>query len=187
MLPDDAPADWNRPFLNIVAECEAQGSPEELLDRLKQIELELGRGEHARWAPRTIDLDILLWGSERIATERLTVPHPGIIERAFVLTPLAALAPLATIPGRGTKTVLEWSREPGASHPALDGHLERDAGFVLRRRPLRDSGPRSMRTSMRSSRPARRSSTWARSRPGPERRRSTPSKSGSGSSACSSP
>ena len=123
MLPDDAPADWNRPFLNIVAECEAQGSPEELLDRLKQIELELGRGEHARWAPRTIDLDILLWGSERIATERLTVPHPGLIERAFVLTPLAALAPLATIPGRGTKTVLEWSREPGGHIPLWMGIL----------------------------------------------------------------
>jgi 2-amino-4-hydroxy-6-hydroxymethyldihydropteridine diphosphokinase/dihydropteroate synthase len=94
-----------------------------LLDRLKQIELELGRGEHARWAPRTIDLDILLWGSERIATERLTVPHPGLIERAFVLTPLAALAPLATIPGRGTKTVLEWSREPGGHIPLWMGIL----------------------------------------------------------------
>jgi 2-amino-4-hydroxy-6-hydroxymethyldihydropteridine diphosphokinase/dihydropteroate synthase len=121
MLPDDAPAEWNRPFLNTVAECEAQGSPEELLDRLKQIELELGRGEHARWAPRTIDLDILLWGNERIATERLTVPHPGITERAFVLTPLAALAPLATIPGRGTKTVLEWSRANGRHIPLWMG------------------------------------------------------------------
>src|SRR3954466_13112520 len=62
MLPDDAPADWNQPFLNVVAECVAHGSPEEWLERLKRIELELGRGEHARWAPRTIDLDILLWG-----------------------------------------------------------------------------------------------------------------------------
>ena len=121
MLPDDAPADWNRPYSNIVAECEAQGSPQELLNRLKRIELELGRGEHARWAPRTIDLDILLWGDERIVTERLTVPHPGITERAFVLTPLAALAPLATIPGRGTKTVLEWSRANGRHIPLWMG------------------------------------------------------------------
>ncbi len=121
MLPDDAPADWNRPFLNIVAEYEAQESPVELLDRLKQIENALGRGDHARWAPRTIDLDILLWGNERIATERLTVPHPGIIERAFVLTPLAALAPLATIPGRGAKTVLEWARAPGRHIPLWMG------------------------------------------------------------------
>jgi len=121
MLPDDAPADWNRPYLNVVAECEARGSPEELLERLKRIEVELGRAEHARWAPRSIDLDILLWGNERIATQRLTVPHPGITERAFVLTPLAALVPLATIPGRGTKTVLEWSREPGRHIPLWMG------------------------------------------------------------------
>jgi 2-amino-4-hydroxy-6-hydroxymethyldihydropteridine diphosphokinase/dihydropteroate synthase len=121
MLPDDASADWNRPFLNIVAECSTDETPEALLARLKAIERELGRGEHARWAPRTIDLDILLWGDERIATERLTVPHPGITERAFVLTPLAALAPLATIPGRGTKTVLEWSREGGRHIPLWMG------------------------------------------------------------------
>jgi 2-amino-4-hydroxy-6-hydroxymethyldihydropteridine diphosphokinase / dihydropteroate synthase len=123
MLPDDAPADWNRPFLNIVAECEARGTPEELLVRLKRIEQQLGRGEHDRWAPRTIDLDILLWGNERIASERLTVPHPGITERAFVLTPLAALAPLATIPGCGTKTVLEWARMPARHIPLWMGIL----------------------------------------------------------------
>jgi 2-amino-4-hydroxy-6-hydroxymethyldihydropteridine diphosphokinase/dihydropteroate synthase len=121
MLPDDAPADWNHPFLNVVAECDVRDMPAALLDRLKALEIELGRGEHARWAPRTIDLDILLWGAERIATERLTVPHPGITERAFVLTPLAALAPLATIPGRGTKTVLEWSRAPNRHIPLWMG------------------------------------------------------------------
>ena len=121
MLPDDASADWNRPFLNIVADCSTDETPEALLARLKAIEHALGRGEHARWAPRTIDLDILLWGDERIATERLTVPHPGITERAFVLTPLAALAPLATIPGRGTKTLLEWSREPERHIPLWMG------------------------------------------------------------------
>src|SRR5215831_13613924 len=121
MLPDDAPADWNRPFLNVVAECEANGTPDALLARLQAIELELGRGEHERWAPRSIDLDILLWGNERISTERLTVPHSGITERAFVLTPLVALAPLLAIPGRGTKTVLEWSRTPGRHIPLWMG------------------------------------------------------------------
>jgi 2-amino-4-hydroxy-6-hydroxymethyldihydropteridine diphosphokinase/dihydropteroate synthase len=121
MLPDDAPADWNRPFLNVVTECDAQDAPDALLDRLKAIEFELGRGAHERWAPRSIDLDILLWGNERISTERLTVPHPGIAERAFVLTPLVSLAPLLTIPGRGAKTVLEWSREPGRHIPLWMG------------------------------------------------------------------
>ncbi len=121
MLPDDAPPEWNVPFLNLVAECRTDDPPNALLDRLKAIERDLGRGEHARWAPREIDLDILLWGNEQIATERLRVPHPGITERAFVLTPLAALEPLLTIPGRGHKTVLEWSRAPGRHIPLWMG------------------------------------------------------------------
>jgi 2-amino-4-hydroxy-6-hydroxymethyldihydropteridine diphosphokinase/dihydropteroate synthase len=121
MLPEDAPPDWNRPFLNLVAECRTEDSPEALLDRLKGIERELGREVRGRWAPREIDLDILLWGREQIATERLRVPHVGLPERAFVLTPLAALDPLLTIPGRGAKTVLEWSRAPGNHIPVFMG------------------------------------------------------------------
>ena len=121
MLPDDAPPEWNAPFLNLVAECRTDDPPDALLDRLKAIERELGRGDRGRWAPREIDLDILLWGNEQIATERLRVPHPGITERAFVLTPLAALEPLLTIPGRGHKTVLEWSRLPGRHIPLWMG------------------------------------------------------------------
>jgi 2-amino-4-hydroxy-6-hydroxymethyldihydropteridine diphosphokinase/dihydropteroate synthase len=112
MLPADAPTDWNRPFLNVVAECRTDETPHALLDRLKSIERDLGREQGARWAPRPIDLDILLYGTEQVATDRLRVPHPGITERAFVLTPLAALEPGLTIPGRGSKTVLDWCREP---------------------------------------------------------------------------
>jgi 2-amino-4-hydroxy-6-hydroxymethyldihydropteridine diphosphokinase/dihydropteroate synthase len=111
MLPADAPADWNQPFLNLAAECATAASPHEVLDLLQAIENELGRGTHARWAPRTIDLDILLWGQELVATDRLRVPHLGITERAFVLSPLSALAPRLMVPGRGRKTLLEWSRE----------------------------------------------------------------------------
>ena len=121
MLPDDAPPEWNVPFLNLVAECRTDDPPNALLDRLKAIERELGREDRGRWAPREIDLDILLWGDEQIATERLRVPHPGITERAFVLTPLAALEPLLTIPGRGHKTMLEWSRLPGRHIPLWMG------------------------------------------------------------------
>jgi 2-amino-4-hydroxy-6-hydroxymethyldihydropteridine diphosphokinase/dihydropteroate synthase len=110
MLPDDAPADWNEPFLNVVAHCRTAAAPTELLDALKAIERELGRTDRGRWAPRPIDLDLLLYGRETIATDRLRVPHPGITERAFVLTPLAALEPLLTIPGAGTRTVLEHAR-----------------------------------------------------------------------------
>ena len=111
MLPSDAPAEWNRPFLNLAVECQVQdASAEALLDRLQRLELELGRGAHARWAPRPIDLDVLLFGRAEIATDRLRVPHPGLRERAFVLAPLAALRPHLTIPGCGATTVLEWSR-----------------------------------------------------------------------------
>ena len=121
MLPDDAPADWNQPFLNLVAECRTDASPDDVLAALKRIEQELGRTDRGRWAPRPIDLDILLWGRETIATEKLRVPHPGIRQRAFVLTPLAALAPRLTIPGLGPRTVLEHAREGGHHLPLWMG------------------------------------------------------------------
>jgi 2-amino-4-hydroxy-6-hydroxymethyldihydropteridine diphosphokinase/dihydropteroate synthase len=121
MLPDDAPADWNQPFANVVAECETEASPTAVLDGLKSIERELGRTDRGRWAPRPIDLDILLWGRESLATEHLCVPHPGIAERAFVLTPLAALAPLLTVPGLGSRTVLDLARERGHHLPLWMG------------------------------------------------------------------
>jgi len=110
MLPDDAPVDWNRPFLNIVAHGRTESSPTEVLDGLKAIERDLGRIDRGRWAPRPIDVDLLLYGRETLATERLRVPHPGITQRAFVLAPLAALAPRLTIPGFGPRTVLEHAR-----------------------------------------------------------------------------
>jgi 2-amino-4-hydroxy-6-hydroxymethyldihydropteridine diphosphokinase/dihydropteroate synthase len=113
LLPDDAPADWNRPFLNLVAQCRGDVTPHELLDVAKRVEAGLGRGEHARWSPRPIDVDILLYGREQVATDRVQIPHPGVAHRPFVLSPLAMLAPRLTIPGRGTATVLEWSRRAG--------------------------------------------------------------------------
>ena len=111
MLPDDAPADWNRPFLNLAAHCRTEAAPLEVLDGLKAIERELGREDRGRWAPRSIDLDLLLYGRETLSGERLRVPHPGIASRAFVLTPLAALEPRMAIPGLGPRTVLEHARE----------------------------------------------------------------------------
>jgi 2-amino-4-hydroxy-6-hydroxymethyldihydropteridine diphosphokinase/dihydropteroate synthase len=121
MLPDDAPADWNQPFLNLVAQCRTAASPDDVLAGLKQIEQALGRVDRGRWAPRPIDLDILLWGRDTFATEHLRVPHRGITERAFVLTPLAALAPRLTIPGQGARTVLELARAAGHHLPLWMG------------------------------------------------------------------
>ena len=121
MLPDDAPPDWNQPFLNLVAHCHTEAAPMDVLDGLKTIERELGRVDRGRWAPRPLDIDLLLYGRETLATDRLRVPHPGMTERAFVLTPLAALEPRLTIPGQGTRTVLDHARARGHHLPLWMG------------------------------------------------------------------
>jgi len=90
-------------FLNGAAQLETELAPSELLERLLAIEGRLGRvrGEGPRFGPRTIDLDLLLYGDESIAEPGLTVPHPRMWERRFVLEPLAELAPGLEIPGVG--------------------------------------------------------------------------------------
>lgn len=93
-------------FLNAVAELETRLAPEALLDRLQAIETAQGRVRERFWGPRTLDLDLLLYGGERISTPRLAVPHPGLPLRAFVLYPLAELAPDLVVPGFGTVAAL---------------------------------------------------------------------------------
>jgi 2-amino-4-hydroxy-6-hydroxymethyldihydropteridine diphosphokinase len=89
-------------FLNAVAELETQLGPRVLLDRLVEIERGLGRTRDGpRWGPRTIDLDLLVYGDEVIDEPGLTVPHPRLHERSFVLEPLAELDPELVVPGRG--------------------------------------------------------------------------------------
>jgi 2-amino-4-hydroxy-6-hydroxymethyldihydropteridine diphosphokinase len=89
-------------FLNAVAELETDLPAPELLARLLEVERELGRVRSGqRWGPRAIDLDLLLYGSETIDEPGLTVPHPRLHERLFVLEPLADLAPDLVLPGRG--------------------------------------------------------------------------------------
>lgn len=109
LLPSSASAEWNRPFLNLVLECETGCRPEELRSIIKRIEAEQGRSGAERWSPRPLDIDILLWGDEQIRTEVLTIPHRYTHERSFVLAPLVALEPRLRLPGRPEKTVLEWS------------------------------------------------------------------------------
>jgi 2-amino-4-hydroxy-6-hydroxymethyldihydropteridine diphosphokinase len=87
-------------FLNMVCGIALSLGPFDLLDALREIENKLGRKRTIRWGPRTIDLDILLYDRERIATEALTVPHPRMFERAFVLVPLRDIYPDGTIQGR---------------------------------------------------------------------------------------
>jgi 2-amino-4-hydroxy-6-hydroxymethyldihydropteridine diphosphokinase len=89
-------------FLNGAVELETTLAARELLDRLLAVEQRFGRvripGEHG---PRTLDLDLLLYGDETIDEPGLTVPHPRVHERRFVLEPLAELAPGLVVPGRG--------------------------------------------------------------------------------------
>lgn len=80
-------------FLNLVAEAETDLFPKQLLARTQQIERELGRARTLPKGPRTIDIDILLYGNLVMDTPELTIPHPRMAERLFVLEPLAELAP----------------------------------------------------------------------------------------------
>lgn len=93
-------------FLNCVAKLETALPAHALLAHLQQIERDLGRVRSFRNAPRTIDLDLLLYGSETMDTPGLTLPHPRMHERAFVLVPLLELDADAMIPGRGNAAEL---------------------------------------------------------------------------------
>jgi 2-amino-4-hydroxy-6-hydroxymethyldihydropteridine diphosphokinase len=89
-----APVDSSGPdYVNAVMQISTHLSAPDLLDRLHQLERGAGRERPYRNAPRTLDLDILLFGEARIDSPRLTVPHPRMWQRAFVLRPLADIAP----------------------------------------------------------------------------------------------
>lgn len=88
------------PFLNAALLARVTLSPEDLLVAVKALERELGRTTTFRWGPRVVDVDILTFGEVRLATPALTLPHPHLLERQFVLVPLAEMAPeLEVAPG----------------------------------------------------------------------------------------
>jgi 2-amino-4-hydroxy-6-hydroxymethyldihydropteridine diphosphokinase len=102
MGPPDQPD-----YINAVAAVDTLLTPLALLDALMGVERAHGRIRNAtRWGPRTLDLDLLVYGEGIISEVRLTVPHPGIAERAFVLLPLLEIAPGLEIPGRGRVAAL---------------------------------------------------------------------------------
>jgi 2-amino-4-hydroxy-6-hydroxymethyldihydropteridine diphosphokinase len=89
-------------FLNQVIEAQTRLSPREVLERCRDLEARLGRERSSRWGPRTIDVDILLYGTREVSEPDLTIPHPQLAHRAFVLIPLAELDASARLPGGGT-------------------------------------------------------------------------------------
>ena len=111
---EPVPADQPR-FLNAVVAAETAFEPEALLGELKRIEHELGRRPERRWGPRPIDLDILFYGGAAFESPSLTIPHPRIAERAFVLAPLAEVVrgPLPVL-GRTATELLDTIGEEGA-------------------------------------------------------------------------
>lgn len=102
-----APVDAHGPdYLNAVAALDSALEPLELLAELHRLEAAQGRERPYRNAPRVLDLDLLVYGDLRCATPTLTVPHPRLAERAFVLRPLAEIAPGLVVPGLGPVTDL---------------------------------------------------------------------------------
>ena len=94
------------PFVNAVAGLITQLSPRELLDALLAEERVQGRQRELRWGPRTLDLDLLVYGAGQVDEPGLTVPHPEMSRRAFVLYPLAEVAPTLLVPGQGRVAAL---------------------------------------------------------------------------------
>jgi 2-amino-4-hydroxy-6-hydroxymethyldihydropteridine diphosphokinase len=107
-------------YVNAAAGLLTRLSPSGLLEALQSIEAAQGRRRDRRWGPRTLDLDLLVFGAERLDTPALRLPHPGIAERAFVLHPLADIAPDLYVPGAGR--VRDLAASLGASGlELLDG------------------------------------------------------------------
>jgi 2-amino-4-hydroxy-6-hydroxymethyldihydropteridine diphosphokinase len=104
-----------RDYLNAVLVGRTHVPPLALLDRLQELERAAGRRRsNVRDAPRPLDLDLLLYGREAIATQRLTVPHPRLAGRRFALAPLADLAPRRVVPGTGRTVARLLAEAPAA-------------------------------------------------------------------------
>ncbi|MGE0634447.1 MAG: 2-amino-4-hydroxy-6-hydroxymethyldihydropteridine diphosphokinase, partial [Pseudobdellovibrionaceae bacterium] len=117
LLPPAAPTEWDKSYLNMVAEIHTSLAPEELLKKLQAIEDENGRVHEARWSPRTLDLDILHYEGVRQNDPHLILPHPETSKRNFVLTPLRDLNPTLKI--TDADSVLRQNRQLPTHLPSL--------------------------------------------------------------------
>lgn len=110
------------PYLNAALALRTDLAPHELLQRLLAIETANGRVRTQRWGARTLDLDLLLAGDNLIEEAALTVPHPRLCERAFVLAPLVCIAAETTIPGRNVTVRSAWNAIPHVGIGLYAGH-----------------------------------------------------------------
>jgi 2-amino-4-hydroxy-6-hydroxymethyldihydropteridine diphosphokinase len=99
-------------FANACALAETFLAPEALLAAVKAIEADMGREETVRWGPRLIDIDILFYGDKPLATKDLVLPHKELFNRAFVLVPLAEIAPHLKLGGRSVAEAAAQTQEP---------------------------------------------------------------------------
>jgi len=93
LLPENAPAEWDIPFLNMAVCGTTTLSPQALCEKTQHIEQKLGRIKRGMWGPREIDIDILAMGETVFVSDNLTVPHKALLNRDFALKPLAELVP----------------------------------------------------------------------------------------------
>jgi 2-amino-4-hydroxy-6-hydroxymethyldihydropteridine diphosphokinase / dihydropteroate synthase len=93
LLIENSPLEWNKPFLNCAVSCQTTLQPEQLLDKLKTIESQIGHNHNLKWAPRAIDIDILAWKNLCLNTPRLHLPHSELTKRPFAMWPLTDLYP----------------------------------------------------------------------------------------------
>lgn len=118
LLPEGAPPEWNLPFLNTVVSGLTDLSPENLLQKTKEIEVKMGRSSnHLKWSPRELDIDILFYGNKKVSQKNIKIPHPEILKRSFVLDPLKDIAPSKKISSK--KNLLELSRKHPSRLPVL--------------------------------------------------------------------
>ena len=110
----EADSEGQPDYTNAVAELDTALNPQDLLRELQHLEALHERIRAERWGPRTLDLDILLYDGRIIESPELTVPHPGLYERNFVLYPLAEIAPDLDIPGEGLLSELLGRCERGS-------------------------------------------------------------------------
>ena len=127
LLPQDAPLEWNVPYLNMAVKGITSVFPQALMSEIKAIEKKIGRTPRGVWGPREIDIDILAMGDKVMADATLAIPHKELLRRDFALLPLIDVAPDWHYPGAGKY------------HGWLAKDIAADMGFGLNMH-LRDTG-----------------------------------------------